>query len=299
MTAMKKLLALFALLCAAASLQAANPVLIVTSTTNPYTSYYAEILRTEGLNAFDTADLTTVSATTLNAYDVVILGQITLTTTQADMFTTWVNNGGNLIAMRPDKKLASLLGLVDANATLSDRYLLVNTSSAPGAGIVAQTIQYHSTADLYTLSGASTVATLYSTATIPTSNPAISLRTGIGTGAGRAVAFAYDLARSIVLTRQGNPAWAGQARINQGGPVRSPDMFFGPANFDPQPDWVDLTKVAIPQADEHQRLLINIILNINLSKKPLPRFWYLPFGKKAALLMSGDDHANGATVARF
>ena len=30
------------------------------------------------------------------------------------MFTTWVNGGGNLIAMRPDKQLAGLLGLTDA-----------------------------------------------------------------------------------------------------------------------------------------------------------------------------------------
>ena len=30
------------------------------------------------------------------------------------MLTTWVQAGGNLIAMRPDKKLAGLLGLTDA-----------------------------------------------------------------------------------------------------------------------------------------------------------------------------------------
>ena len=28
--------------------------------------------------------------------------------------TNWVNGGGKLIAMRPDKKLADLLGLTDA-----------------------------------------------------------------------------------------------------------------------------------------------------------------------------------------
>ena len=36
------------------------------------------------------------------------------------MFSNWVTAGGNLIAMRPDKKLASLLGLTDASATLAD-----------------------------------------------------------------------------------------------------------------------------------------------------------------------------------
>ena len=36
-------------------------------------------------------------------------------------------------------------------STLSEGYLLVNTSSGPGAGIVGQTMQFHGTADRYTL----------------------------------------------------------------------------------------------------------------------------------------------------
>ena len=51
------------------------------------------------------------------------------------MFTDWVTNaGGNLIAMRPDKQLAGLLGLTDTGTTLADGYLQVDTSAAPGAG---------------------------------------------------------------------------------------------------------------------------------------------------------------------
>ena len=67
------------------------------------------------------------------------------------MFTNWVTAGGNLIAMRPDKQLASLLGLTDAGTTLSEGYLLVNTSAAPGTGIVGQTMQFHGVADRYTV----------------------------------------------------------------------------------------------------------------------------------------------------
>ena len=86
----------------------------------------------------------------LTAYDVVILGEMPLTSTQVTMFTTWVTNGGNLIALRPDKQLAGLLGLTDAGTTLANAYLLVTTASGPGAGIVNQTIQFHGTADRYT-----------------------------------------------------------------------------------------------------------------------------------------------------
>ncbi len=55
----------------------------------------------------------------------------------------------------------------------------------------------------------------------------------------------------------------------------------------------------IPQADEQQRLLVNLINEINADRKPLPRFWYLPEGLKAAVVMTGDDHGNGGTAGRF
>src|SRR5204863_9934846 len=45
------------------------------------------------------------------------------------------------------------------------------------------------------------------------------------------------------------------------------------------------------QADEQQRLLANMITEFSLEKKPLPRFWYLPYGNKAAIVYALDDHA--------
>ena len=120
----------------------------------------------------------------------------------------------------------------------------------------------------------------------------------VGGNGGQAAAFTYDLARSVVYTRQGNPAWAGDDRDGDL-VVRSNDMFFGAKATDPQPDWVNLDKVAIPQADEQQRLLANLIQDMNRDRKPLPRFWYLPRGEKAVVVMTGDDHANGGTGGRF
>jgi hypothetical protein len=272
-----------------------GPILVVTSPQSTFGPYYTEILRNEGLNQFAVADIGSVSAATLAAYDVVILARANLTPTQASMFSTWVNGGGNLIAMAPDAQLASLLGLTATGTTLPSGYLLINTSAAPGAGLVNQTMHFRSTADRYTLNGATSVATLYSNATTATTNPAVTTRS---VGSGTASAFAFDLATSIVAMRQGNSIWAGQDRDQQP-PVRSNDMFYGAATFDPQPDWVDMSKVSIPQADEQQRLLANLILHVNQNKKPLPRFWYFPHGKKAVVIMTGDDHANGGTAARF
>ena len=270
-----------------------GPILVIRNSANRFTRYYAEILRAEGLNAFDSLDISAVDATVLSGYDVAILGEMPLSAAQVTLLTNWVNAGGNLVAMRPDAQLAGLLGLTDTPNTLAEGYLLVNTAAAPGLGIVGQTVQYHGTADRYTLAGAAALATLYSNATTATTNPAVTLRT---VGAGKAAAFTYDLARSVVYTRQGNPAWAGDERDGVA-PIRSDDLFYGAKAGNVLPDWVNLAKVAIPQADEQQRLLANLILHMNRDRKPLPRFWYFPFGKKAVVVMTSDNHGNGSEAA--
>jgi hypothetical protein len=276
-----------------------GPILVISTASNPFTTYYGEILLAEGLNEFTIADLASVNASTLANYDLVILGDMRLTPADVTMFTNWVHGGGNLIAMHPDKQLAGLLQLTATPSTLTNGYLAVNVSTGPGVGIVAQPIQFHGTADLYTLEGASSYATLYSNASKGTASPAVTLATS---GSGEAAAFTYDLARSVVYTRQGNPGWARQARDGQSGPIRPDNLFFGAASFDPQSDWVDRAKIAIPQADEQQRLLANLIIQMNRAKKPLPRFWYFPKTLQAVVVMTGDDHGSfytgSATTAR-
>lgn len=275
-----------------------GPILVVHDPANPFSAYTTEILRAEGLNEFDVKELSQVNAGNLVNYDVVILGEMNLSSGDITNFTNWVNAGGTLIAFKPDNDLAPLLGITDASGHLSDKYLLVNTTSGPGMGIVNQTIQFHGEADYYTLNGATSLATLYSNATTATSYPAVTMKE-VGANGGHAVAFTYDLAKSIVLTRQGNPDWAGENRDGEAGPHRSNDLFFGNAAGDPEPDWVDLDKVAIPQADEQQHFLANIITQCNLHRKPLPKFWFLPSGHKAAVVMTGDDHGNNGTEGRF
>lgn len=274
-----------------------GPILVISKNTNPFSRYPVEILRAEGLNEFAAMDISAVNTSVLNNYDVVILGEMSLTASDVTMLTNWVNDGGTLITMRPDVQLSSLLGISPVAGTLSNKYLLINTASGPGVGIVNQTIQFHGTADFYTLNGATSLATLYSDDATATSYPAITSR-AVGANGGSAVAFMYDLGKSVVYTRQGNPAWSGDERDGIA-PIRSDDLFYGNKAGDPQPDWIDLNKVAIPQADEQMRLMTNIIIKNNLHKKPLPRFWFLPKGLKAAVVMTGDDHGNNGTTGRF
>jgi concanavalin A-like lectin/glucanase superfamily protein/Big-like domain-containing protein len=260
---------------------APQPILVMSSSSNKFGTYVPEIMRAEGLNAFTTLDVSLMSASILSNFHVVILGDTSLSNGQVTMLTNWVNGGGNLIALRPDKKLASLLGLVTASGNTSNAYMRVNTSTTPGAGITSASMQFHGTADRYLALAATTVATLYSNATTATLYPAVTLRS-VGSSGGQAAAFTYDLARSVVYTRQGNPAWAGQERDGVLG-VRPDDMFFS--------TWLDTSKIAIPQADEQQRLLANLVTVMERDRLPVPRFWYLPRGEKAVVVMSGDDHS--------
>ncbi|NOG48626.1 MAG: hypothetical protein HND48_03625 [Chloroflexi bacterium] len=137
------------------------------------------------------------------------------------------------------------------------------------------------------------LAWLYSTSAAATTNPAVTLRS-IGLNGGQAAAFTYDLAKSVVYTRQGNPALAG---VNSDLPITG--------NGTPAPQryvlsgLIDLNKAQILTADEQQRLLANMILSMNADKKPLPRFWYLPRGERVVLLMTGDDHGSSSGTSNF
>ncbi len=51
-----------------------------------------------------------------------------------------------------------------------------------------------------------------------------------------------------------------------------------------------MNKIGIPQADEQQRFFANLILTMNSDRRPLPRFWYLPEGRRAAIILASDDH---------
>jgi hypothetical protein len=222
----------------------------------------------------------------LSNYDVILLGQMKLNSSDISFFEDWTSAGGTFISQRPCPLLYPFMGITSPDSLadhFTNTYLLSDTSAGlPGAGIVNQTIQFHGVADLYQMQkGTTSLATLYSSATNATPYPAIT-SVSVGSKGGKAIAFAFDLAKSIVLTRQGNMAWAGQSRDSQAGPIRSDNLFF--------PDYVDFNKIQIPQADELQHLLTNIILLDNLHRKPLPHLWLLPGGLKAAVVMTGDDH---------
>jgi hypothetical protein len=187
------------------------PILLIvdSSAPNKFGGYLGEILRAEGLNAFDQVELNSVTAAQLAQYDVAILAQTPLSSAQASMFDSYVTGGGALLAMRPDAQIAGLFGLSASAGTLSNGYLQIQTTATfngatPGSGLTTATLQIHGGTDQYTTAaGAVMLARLYSNATTSTAYPAV---VAANSGSGQAAAFTYDLSSNVAYTRQGNPA---------------------------------------------------------------------------------------------
>jgi len=281
--------------------QGSGSVLVLTDPNNHFSdNYCSAILQTKGIAcaSTDTGNLT--AASVLSPYHTVLLADgAPLTSTQVGLINTWVSGGGNFIAMRPADNLDALLGISSRSNILPDAYIKVDNTQAPGQGIDGQSLQYHGIADEHALAGARAVAALYSDASTATSFPAVTTKP---VGSGTASAWMFDLARSVVYTREGNPGLAGQSTTSPGysGYPRVPDRFgLG---------YLDLTKVAVPQADLQVSLLAN---QIETTQYPVPMKWSFPSYKinanhpngllKAAFVLTGDDHASGSpqTLTRF
>ncbi len=244
---------------------------------NPFGRYLAEILRAEGLNGFRLARLDALDRDYLSRFDVVLLSNGPLEADQVGLLHDYVTGGGGLIAMQPDPQLADILG-VSFTGAQAEGYLRVDPDHPAGRGITTDPIQFHSAADSVRLDGAEAVAWLNSDADTETGTPLVTLHTA---GKGKAALWAFDLARSVALTRQGNPAQAQQERDGLDG-IRACDMFV---------DWIDLDRIEIPQADEQQRLLVNLIQQCSRGG-PQPRLWYFPPAAGAVLVATGDAHQN-------
>src|SRR5438552_3505567 len=98
--ALAAVLALLALLTSsvggatlAAAPPPASPILLVTSAAapNPFGPYLGEVLRAEGFNAFQAADLADLTAPYLASFPLVVLSEAPLTAAQATLFRDYVN----------------------------------------------------------------------------------------------------------------------------------------------------------------------------------------------------------------
>ncbi|MBK8884981.1 MAG: hypothetical protein IPN67_22315 [Bacteroidales bacterium] len=258
------------------------PILILGTNSN-FGTYTGEILKAEGFNEFQIDSLTDrkINLTYLKRFDIVILNETVVNQTQKDMFSDYLKAGGNLIAFSPDILISELFGIIHTNSSIKEGYIKIDTINTIGKGLVYETIQFHGYSNIYKLNGGEEIASLFLNSGYYSGFPSVVLN---DYGAGHAAAFTYNLPKSIVLTRQGNPDWAGEERDKVDGPTAT-DLFY-PHKGEAQ--WNDPEKIAVPQADEQMRLLSHIIESFNTKTKPLPRFWYFPDMYKCIFIFTID-----------
>jgi hypothetical protein len=211
-----------------------------------------------------------------------------LAAAEQDLLRDYVKTGGVLLAMRPTG-MPDVFG-VRATGSKPERlvqHFAIDPAAPLARGLVEQPLQYHGEATKYALEGATALARLYEDTGTPPEDPAVTVH---HYGKGSAVAFAFDLAKSVVLMRQGNPRWQNTEGDTLPG-YRPMDLFVRPDGE----TFVDPNRLTIPQADEKQRFLANLILR--LARKPLPRMWYLPGMHKVIVVNTGDGEGNyGAEI---
>ena len=259
--------------------ECSHPILVLINPDCPerFGSYTGEILKAEGFNSFQVRHLEELTLDLLNECDVVVLTETELTTDQATILRSYIDEGGRLIAFRPDQKIRELFGIFYSGCVVEEGYLCLEPGTQVQEGLTLETMQIHGMADGYTLTlkGASSIATLFSDSATPTPYTAVVSHTF---GKGKTVAFAYNLSKSIAFTRQGNPAWANQERDGILG-IRAAEMYLG---------WVDTSKNHFNQADMQMQLLSHLIEQLIQDRKPLPRLWYFPGGHKCLVILTDD-----------
>ncbi|HMG90111.1 MAG TPA: hypothetical protein VK589_08620 [Chryseolinea sp.] len=253
------------------------PILVLATDEN-YGSYTCEILRAEGFTSFvrDSITGSEINEAYLKSFDIVILAETSVTQKAADQLTDYVSNGGNLIAFRPDKKLSSLFGLTASDREIQDGYISIQSNGEIGMGLTKEPMQFHGEADQYTRVEGEEVATLHGTDSLSAKFPGVVFN---AYGDGFAMAFVYNLPKSIVYTRQGNPEHAGREMDGITG-VRAMDLFTG--------GFVDTSKNTINQADEQMRILTRGIEQMSQHKRPIPRLWYFPDTLKCLVTLNND-----------
>lgn len=267
-----------------------GPVLLATSSGERFDAFYAEMLRAEGITGFGTVDVSDLTAADLAGHEVaVVAGDPGVEA--VGQLRAWVAGGGHLVLVDPTGELASVAGLRDPVGrvpAVREGWLRIEGATAR-RGRPGVPLRLHAPARAVSVAdGVEVVATVSRGGR---SLPAVTLRRGAGDG-GHVAALTFDLARSVVLTRQGNPRWAGQERDGHP-PIRSDDLFWSDPADQPHGDeeWLDLDTVEVPHADEQMRLLTGLLVELTRDTSPMPRFWYFPHDEEAVLVMAADDHA--------
>lgn len=234
-------------------------------------AYLAEILHAFGLCFAERVSLRDALKAARPRADVILLPH----GSETAGIDSFLQAGGNVIAIRPDKSIEELAGL-----------RRIREDDQPSRLRLTQTVCHGARGEpLWTLGtrsvfqndpGPQVVGYLF--------RPFVPDSEAIGileraTGAGRLVVYAYDPVMCIVRLRQGHPERANQLPPGEDTP-RSVHLH----EPDPPPDatWR-------PTADLHAAALCMIVRKLLGRHAPVPTLWHIPDGRASLLIYSGDE----------
>ena len=275
-----KLLTGIIILLAAAGCSKQTPVapILVLATENEFGTYTGEILKAEGFNEFslDSLEGKNIKSSFLARFVLVILAEPVSDQGNWEIISDYVRKGGNLIAVRPLQRSEELFGITEMDGPVKGGYLAIDTFSQEGRSLTGRKLQLHTYAYPCAINRGRAIAFLTDRSVNDKKIPGVIMN---NYGKGKAATFLYNLPENIILTRQGNPDFAGTDKDGIPG-LRAMDLFTN--------GWVDTSNNIINQADEQMHLLTHIIENMSVNKTPLPRLWYFPDTLKCLVTLTND-----------
>jgi hypothetical protein len=261
-----------------------RPILLL-ATEKEFGTYTGELLRTEGFNEFEIDSLNggKISKAFLAQFDLIIIAEDVTDPNDWQQLSEFVRKGGNLITVTPVQSNEELFGITAAQGSIAGGYITIDTSMHEGKSLSGRKLQLHSDAGLYQLKGARPIAFLTEHLVNDKKSPGVVMHSW---GKGRTAAFLYNLPENIVLTRQGNPLFAGIEKDGIPG-LRGMDLFTD--------GWLDNSNSTINQADEQMVLLSHCIEEMSTNAKPLPRLWYFPDTLRCLVTLTNDGEYKSET----
>ncbi len=246
--------------------------------------YLREILGIEGFAAIEEIALDELGARLATNPDGVVLPRLQLPLDLAEEVVSYVHRGGKLVALHPDSNLVKRLGLTPGYVNVTDGVLSFGESDLH-SGLPLDPVQVIVPVARWS-AGPDVDAWVLATVTALDDpfghHPAI---WHVRPGAGEAVLFGFDLAKSVARLRHGDPGLTDMPNEIFDRNVRPSDLFRG--QLDPR-------QATVPQAD----ILTAVLGRAVESLIPQPRLWYYPAASQRSVFVQTSDD-DWSTIEQF
>jgi len=248
-----------------------HPILVVRPDDAPQHAFAGEILRSEGIYFFEEACAQSPDFECWRRAGLIVLLSGSYEASLAQWLVDYVQQGGKLLAFRPEGALAEGLGL-SAGPAMPNSRVRVRTGQGLPEAPEDLLCPGHTSNGL--VGKGESLAQLLSTH----GQPAGDAITAQAMGLGKTVSLAYDPVEICIMLRHG---WADY------------DKPPGVAYHGPRSIWAFkglecLYSKRVPIGDVHADIVRTLVFDLLADLGVLPRLWHLPQGAKSLFLLKGD-----------